>query len=219
MELKVDDDGMKKRTIKSKEDKSIELGDYNPLKENQDYYGFENNIDTSIIIEESCWSICKKRIAACMNYKGNAGINVFMIIFEILGVIFYLIGLKGCSSTQTECLIYYSENAAGIIVTFAILSCLSVCTCIILVIHKIIHYSHLIILSCVYIIICFFNFGANLDDHGAYNFFGSVLIILILLMLYGIILGFYKLFRKGRYITIGIIIGSVLIISIVYYMR
>ena len=221
MELKVDDDGMKKRTIESKEDKSIELGDYKQLKENQDDYvkGFENNIDTSIIIEESCWSICKKRIAACMNYKGNAGINVFMIIFEILGVIFYLIGLKGCSSTQTECLIYYSENAVGIIVTFAILSCLSVCTCIILVIHKIIHYSHLIILSCVYIIICFFNFGANLDDHGAYNFFGSVLIILILLMLYGIILGFYKLFRKGRYITIGIIIGSVLIISIVYYIR
>ena len=155
MELKVDDDGIKKRTIESKKDKSIELGDYNPLKENQDDYvkGFENNIDTSIIIEESCWSICKKRIAACMNYKGNAGINVFMIIFEILGVIFYLIGLKGCSSTQTECLIYYSENAVGIIVTFAILSCLSVCTCIILVIHKIIHYSH----SFNHLILCLYN--------------------------------------------------------------
>ena len=59
MELKVDDDGMKKRTIESKENKSIELGDYNPLKENQDDYvkGFENNIYTSIIIEESCWSV------------------------------------------------------------------------------------------------------------------------------------------------------------------
>ena len=143
--------------------------------------------------------------------------NGLMLLFEIIGIVCYIIGLTGCADTQTKCLLFLQSNAIFIIAALLLACTLSYFCCLILVCKNLIHYYHLIISTLIYIIIWYNNFGADIDDHGAYNFSAFVLMIIIYSIVYGIFYFFYSLIKKKRYILFFGIIGSIFILSLIYY--
>ena len=140
-----------------------------------------------------------------------------MIIFELVGIVCYTITLKGCTNTQTQCLIKFSGNIIYLLVFLFGVGSLSYLTCAILVYHKLLKWYHLAVITFIYTILSFVNFGVNLDKHGAFNLLGFVVIGVILFFLYLIFYFFYWLIKSKKYIIFSTIIFLLLIESIYLY--
>ena len=200
-------------------EKVIELEEYIKIT-NSDALSLKEHTIQSLSNYQKCKLIMTKLInnfkAFCQKY-GYIILNCIMVLVELAGIICYIISLKGCTATQTECLIKFSGNALYIIFFLVLSSSISFCSCIILVYNKIIKWYHLAWISLTYCIICFFNFGVNLDNHGAFNFTGFIIINMLLLIIVGIIYFFYWLLKKRHFFIFCAIIGLILLISWYYY--
>ena len=209
------------QTETSVHNQDIELVEYKAVDPKQDIKKLipKNNDEPTIITIESnqCLTKCKICCKQCCKNKCEKILNIWMAIFEIAGIVCYSITLKGCTNTQTQCLIKFSGNIIYLLVFLVGVSSLSYLTCAILVYHKLLKWYHLAAISIIYFILSFVNFGVNLDKHGAFNLLGLVIIGVLLFILYLILYFFYWLLKKKKYIIFSVIIFVLLVIYIYLY--
>ena len=216
----------KKVDIQQNTAHSEDLNEYKTAKTtSDDHPGLISNEEIKIpedgydmepeLVKGSCCHKAKKSLKemnCCSPY------NFIMLLFEGAGVFCYIIGLTGCAKTQTQCLLFLQSNALFIIAGLLMTCCISYCLCAILVCKNKIHWLHILLYSLFFIGVCFYDFGADIGKHGAYNFCAFVLVDIILFIIYGIVSFFYNLLRKKRYITFCVIIGSIFVFSLSYYL-
>ena len=123
--------------------------------------------------------------------------QVFIIMFEVFGIICYAISLKGCNLPELECYLKYTINAIYILFILLSISSLSYITCIILVKKKIIKWYHLAGTSLSYFILFFVKFGTSLNKHGFYNIIAFLVLDVIFFIMY-LILKLLSLFIKKK---------------------
>ena len=140
------------------------------------------------------------------NYFRQNLLQIFIIFFEISGVICYAISLKGCNLSQAQCLAKYTINTIYVLLFLLSISSLSYIICLMLVKKKIIKWYHLAGLSLAYLILFFVNFGANLDKHGVFNIIGFLCLDIVFIIVYHILNFFYLIIKKKKYIIFTIIV-------------
>lgn len=158
----------------------IELIEYKGVNQKQDTNNLlSNEVDAPTIItieSNSCPTRCKICCKQCCHNHCEKILNILMAIFELAGIVCYAITLKGCTNTQTQCLIKFSGNIIYLLVFLVGIGSLSYLTCVILVYHKLLKWYHLAVISIIYAILSFVNFGVNLISM-------EPLIFLVLLLL------------------------------------
>ncbi len=221
------EEGTRKVEIGTKDDpenKVIELGEYketsyeevsnNSPRDSNDTNG---NLDEEEVQVVFVLSPFMQFLTKLFCYNGYRYATLLTILFEIVGIVCYVKALEGCSLTQARCLLFLSNHALKKIVLLVLTSSVSYCTLIILTFKKIIYFLYLIVITIIYTIIVYNNFGANIDDHGSYNFIGFVALCMVTFIVYSIIECFYRLKKKKKYKLIGGIIGSILISLFLFY--
>lgn len=178
------EEGAKKVEIATKEDpenKVIELGEYKPTSYEEvsnnsprDSNDIDGTLDEEEVQVVFVLSPFMKFLTKLICYNGYRYATLLMTLFEIVGIVCYVKALEGCSLTQARCLLFLSNHALKKIVFQVLTSSVSYCTLIILTLKKIIYFLHLVVITIIYAIIVYNNFGANIDDHGSYNFIGFV---------------------------------------------
>ena len=220
------EEGARKVEIGTKDDpenKVIELGEYketsyeevsnNSPRDSNDTNGNLDEEEVQVVVLSPFMQFLTKLFC----YNGYRYATLLTILFEIVGIVCYVKALEGCSLTQARCLLFLSNHALKKIVLLVLTSSVSYCTLIILTFKKIIYFLYLIVITIIYTIIVYNNFGANIDDHGSYNFIGFVALCMVTFIVYSIIECFYRLKKKKKYKLIGGIIGSILISLFLFY--
>ena len=121
---------------------------------------------------------CFKKIIHCFNKLKN----IFSLFLFFLAYILYYLSLEKCYEGFDLCSLktYWIEKK----IIEIVISCIIIALLIELIFYRIISVLNLIHLSLFYITVFFESHGVDFEDHGYYNFFGSIAIIIILLLIF-----------------------------------
>ena len=142
--------------------------------------------------------------------------DILFYITNFLAIIFYYLGLTPCEKDPSECTIKRGMAFYFTIGTFTALSSLLYSIYISYTLFKRKYFIHYIYTLPVFIYFILEYTGAESVDHGFYNAFGFIGIIIILFPIILLILIIIKLFKDKKY-KIIIIIAAILITIVIIY--
>ena len=181
-------------------------------KENENLFS-----NTKIKEHFSISYINKKLYSKALKLKNKIKINnssyfiMLAILLNISGLYYYLKSLKGCKNSRAYCLNYYSLGLMVQIFVYILISSISFSIIFIFVIWKLISFSNFLIITFSYITLAIYDHNDNFENHGYYNIYGFIILILIeipilLCLSYIINLLYKKLYKKLIYLITPLII-------------
>ena len=143
--------------------------------------------------------------------------NIIALILIFVSIYFYILSLDGCFESQAECLKNLNEDEVkkllGLISKCAFILSIITTGCI----YKLVNYLVFLLMIFIYGFLCFYyDTGANLDYHGAYNRIVLILFYSLWLTFLNLIIIVIRGLRKRLFITL-FILAVVLSAFFVFY--
>jgi hypothetical protein len=147
----------------------------------------------------------------------NRKYQITAFILSVLSIILYFLGLEGCYGDEVYCLarlgiIFYLK-----IIILNSVSCLCLCTVLILMTFGKVIILHLLYLLPSLILMMLFDHGTTLAHHGYYNTLGYIALLIILYPLCSFIYLMIKLIKEKRFKIYIPILLIILILVILFY--
>ena len=140
--------------------------------------------------------------------------NIFFLILFFVAYILYYLSLEKCHEGFDLCslkTLWIEKKIKEVAI-----HCLIILLLIELIFYRIVSVLNLIHLLLFYIIIYFYSHGIDFDDHGYYNFFGSIAIIIILLIIISPLNTLLYIIKLNNKIYLLLFMISLLIILTAY---
>jgi uncharacterized metal-binding protein len=164
----------------------------------------QNEDDDKIKIKDPNESF-KKKLNFIVKY-----LNVILAVTLILSVYFYKESLRGCFGTQAECLKNLNEGEVRALLALISRSGLILAVTITIVIYGFANKIFLFAIAAIYGFLCFYyDVGADLDYHGAYN---RVLLLLLFVLWFACLNLIVFIIRGFR--RVPIITGIILLVAL-----
>ena len=180
----------------------------------------------------------KKRNYFFLSYTNNKLYNIFLklknkikinnssflimlltILLNIYGLYYYLKSLKGCKNSRAFCLQYYSLDLMFHIFIYILISSISFSIIFIFSFWNFISFSNFLIIMFSYITLAIYDHNDNFENHGYYNFYGFIILIVIEIPIFLYLSYTIKLIYKKLYKQLIYLVTPLAIILIICYIR